>query len=183
MHYQLLHSQYQRGTALWSDFDAELADFGEAQYEALKPLILGASINQLQQAVDSGELSFETLTGFYLYRIRETENDPAQYLNAVISLNPAALEQARERDGGHGENHDPIFGMPVLLKDNVGAAGMPTTAGAFRPGEQRSRQRLHCRAVDRARRDRSRQGQSQRMGVFLLRRLPVRMERDGRSDA
>lgn len=131
MHYQLLRSQYQRGAALWSNFEAELADFGEAQYEALKPLILGASIDRLQQAVDSGELSYETLTGFYLYRIRETENDPAQYLNAVISLNPAALKQARERDGGHGENHDPIFGMPVLLKDNVGAAGMPTTAGAF----------------------------------------------------
>ncbi|MCY3566332.1 MAG: amidase family protein [Gammaproteobacteria bacterium] len=131
MHYQLLRSQYQRGAALWSDFEAELADFGEAQYEALKPLILDASIDQLQQAVDSGELSYETLTRFYLYRIRETENDPARYLNAVISLNPAALELARERDGGHGENHDPIFGMPVLLKDNVGAAGMPTTAGAF----------------------------------------------------
>lgn len=131
MHYQLLRSQYQRGAALWSGFEAELADFGEARYEALKPLILGASINRLQQAVDSGELSYETLTGFYLYRIRETENDPAQYLNAVISLNPAALEQARERDAGHGENHDPIFGMPVLLKDNVGAAGMPTPAGAF----------------------------------------------------
>ncbi len=131
MHYQLLRSQYQRGAALWSNFEAELAEFGEAQYEALKPLILGASIDRLQQAVDSGELSYETLTGFYLYRIRETENDPAQYLNAVISLNPAALEQARERDGGHGENHDPIFGMPVLLKDNVGAAGMPTTAGAI----------------------------------------------------
>ena len=131
MHYQLLRSPLQRGAALWSGFDAELADFGEAQYEALKPLILGASIDQLQQAVDSGELSYETLTRFYLYRIRETENDPARYLNAVISLNPAALELARERDGGHGENHDPIFGMPVLLKDNVGAAGMPTTAGAF----------------------------------------------------
>ncbi|MYI02388.1 MAG: amidase [Gammaproteobacteria bacterium] len=131
MHYQLLRSQYQRGAALWSDFEAELADFGEAQYEALKPLILDASIDQLQQAVDSGELSYETLTRFYLYRIRETENDPARYLNAVISLNPAALELARERDGGHGENHDPIFGMPVLLKDNVGAAGMPTTAGAI----------------------------------------------------
>ncbi|MDE0478600.1 MAG: amidase family protein [Gammaproteobacteria bacterium] len=131
MHYQLLRSPLQRGAALWSDFEAELADFGEAQYEALKPLILGASIDQLQQAVDSGELSYETLTRFYLYRIRETENDPARYLNAVISLNPAALELARERDGGHGENHDPIFGMPVLLKDNVGAAGMPTTAGAI----------------------------------------------------
>lgn len=131
MHYQLLRSPHQRGAALWAEFEAELVAFGMEQYEALKPLILGASIDQLQQAVDDGELSYESLTRFYLYRIRETENDPARFLNAVISLNPLALEQARERDGGHDENHDPIFGMPVLLKDNVGMAGLPTTAGAF----------------------------------------------------
>lgn len=130
MHYQLLRSPHQRGPALWAEFEAELQDFGEAQYETLKPLVLGASIDELQQAVDDGELSYESLTRFYLYRIRETENDPARYLNAVISLNPAALEQARERDGDHGGNHDPIFGMPVLLKDNVNMAGLPTTAGA-----------------------------------------------------
>ncbi len=131
MHYQLLRSPHQRAAALWAEFEAELVAFGMEQYEALKPLILGASIDQLQQAVDDGELSYESLTRFYLYRIRETENDPARFLNAVISLNPLALEQARERDGGHDENHDPIFGMPVLLKDNVGMAGLPTTAGAF----------------------------------------------------
>ena len=131
MHYRLLRSPHQRGNALWAEFEAELADFGAEQYEALKPLVLGGSIAGLQQAVDDGELDYETLVKFYLYRIREIENDPARYLNAVISLNPAALEQARERDRGHGENHDPIFGMPILLKDNVGMAGLPTTAGAY----------------------------------------------------
>lgn len=131
MHYQLLRSRHQRGTGLWAEFEAELADFGAAQYEALRPLVLGASMAELQQAVDSGELSYEALTRFYLYRIRDIENDPALYLNAVISLNPAALELARERDIGHGENRDPIYGMPILLKDNVGMAGLPTTAGAF----------------------------------------------------
>ena len=139
MHYLLLRSPHQRGAALWAEFEAELDAFGAEQYEALKPLILGASIDQLQQSIDDGELSYESLTRFYLYRIRETENDPARFLNAVISLNPSALEQARERDGGHDENHDPMFGMPVLLKDNVGMAGPPTTAGAFCPGEQRGR--------------------------------------------
>lgn len=130
MHYQLLRSPHQRGAALWAGFEAELTAFGAEGYEALIPLVLGASIDELQQAVDDGELSYESLTRFYLYRIRGTENDPARYLNAVISLNPAALEQARERDGDHGGNHDPIFGMPVLLKDNVNMAGLPTTAGA-----------------------------------------------------
>ena len=130
MHYQLLRSPHQRGAALWAGFEAELEAFGAERYEALKPLVLGASIAELQQAVDDGALSYESLTLFYLYRIREIENDPARYLNAVISLNPAALEQARRRDGDHDENHDPMFGMPVLLKDNVNMAGLPTTAGA-----------------------------------------------------
>ncbi len=130
MHYRLLRSPHQRGAALWAEFEPALDDFGAARYEALKPLVLGASVDRLQQAVDNGELDYETLTRFYLYRIREIENDPARYLNAVISLNPAALEQARARDRGHGEGHDPIFGMPVLLKDNIGMAGLPTTAGA-----------------------------------------------------
>ncbi len=131
MHYRLLRSPHQRGAALWAKFEGELANFEAEQYETLKPLVLGAPIASLQAAIDAGELSYETLVKFYLYRIREIENDPARYLNAVISLNPAALEQARERDAGHRENHDPIFGMPILLKDNVGMAGLPTTAGAY----------------------------------------------------
>ncbi len=133
MHYQLLRSPFQRGAALWSGFEAELEQFGAQRYQTLKPTVLGASIDDLQRAVDDGALSYESLTLFYLYRIREIENDPARYLNAVISLNPAALEQARERDSGHGDgdSHDPIFGMPILLKDNIGMAGPPTTAGAL----------------------------------------------------
>ncbi len=134
MHYQLLRSPHQRGAALWAAFEAELDDFGAAAYESLKPIVLGASIAELQAAVDAGELSYESLTLFYLYRIREFENDPARYLNAVISLNPLALDQARARDAEHDANqnagHDPIFGMPILLKDNIGMAGLPTTAGA-----------------------------------------------------
>ncbi len=134
MHYELLRSPHQRGAALWAAFEMDLDAFGAAAYESLKPIVLGASIAELQAAVDTGELSYESLTLFHLYRIREFENDPARYLNAVISLNPLALDQARARDAeheaNHDESHDPIFGMPILLKDNIGMAGLPTTAGA-----------------------------------------------------
>ena len=135
MRYRLLRSPHQRGAALWEGFTQALDDFGAEQYEALKPLALGASIAELQERVDAGILSYESLTLFHLYRIRHFENDPARFLNALIALNPAALEQARRRDAGHGENHDPIHGMPILLKDNVGMAGLPTTAGAVALGE------------------------------------------------
>jgi amidase len=79
-------------------------------------------------------MSYEELTVFYLARIRKLENDPARYLNAVISLNHAAVNRARELDAERRANpdapRDPVFGMPLLLKDNINVAGMPTTAGA-----------------------------------------------------
>lgn len=130
MHYRLLRSPLQRGASLWVEFGAELAEFSAQQYQSLKPAVMGASVADLQQLVDAGDLNYETLVKFYLYRIREIENDPARFLNAVIALNPAVFEQARERDSRHGEDHDPIYGMPILLKDNVGMAGLATTAGA-----------------------------------------------------
>ena len=48
-------------------------------------------------------------------------------LNAIIAINPNAVKEARAKDnsGSH-----PIYGMPILVKDNIGVAGMPTTAGA-----------------------------------------------------
>ena len=76
MHYRLLRSPHQRGAALWAEFEPALDDFGAARYEALKPLVLGASVDRLQQAVDNGELDYETLTRFYLYRIRESKTIP-----------------------------------------------------------------------------------------------------------
>ena len=53
-------------------------------------------------------------------------------VNAYIYLNPNALAEARaiddERRRGHKTN--PLFGIPVLLKDNIDTSDMPTTAGS-----------------------------------------------------
>ena len=51
-------------------------------------------------------------------------------INAVIALDPTALDQARalDRRGKSG----PLRGMPVLIKDNVETVGpLPTTAGSL----------------------------------------------------
>ena len=93
-----------------------------------------SSIAELQEMVHAGDLSYEELTLFYLSRIREIEGDPARYLNAVTSLNPASVERARALDlarrAAPDTERDPIYGMPILLKDNINAAGVATTAGA-----------------------------------------------------
>ena len=134
MHFILLNSRVLDKNALWAPFEDALADFDFARYEQLKPLILESDIASLQAAIAVGNLSYEELTTFYLYRIREVESDDARFLNAVIALNPNAIERARALDraraGAMEMDRDPIFGIPVLLKDNVNVAGMATTAGA-----------------------------------------------------
>ena len=54
--------------------------------------------------------------------------DPS--INAVLALDPTAIEQARRIDASG--LHGPLAGVPVLIKDNVEVAGpLPTTAGSL----------------------------------------------------
>jgi len=87
-----------------------------------------ASLAELQAEMASGALTSAALTGFYLQRIDHL--NPA--LHAVLTVNldaqagAAASDAARAANGPRG----PLEGIPVLVKDNIGVAGMPTTAGS-----------------------------------------------------
>jgi amidase len=89
-----------------------------------------ATIPQLQQAMSAGKLSSADLTRFYLDRIRDVDR---KLLHSVLATNPDALNQARASDlrRRDGTLRGPLDGIPVLLKDNVDTAGMPTTAGSL----------------------------------------------------
>ena len=51
-------------------------------------------------------------------------------LNSIIAIDPAAMAQARAIDRRRADG--PLFGKPVLIKDNIEAAGtLPTTAGSL----------------------------------------------------
>ncbi|MDG2249708.1 MAG: amidase family protein [Gammaproteobacteria bacterium] len=134
MHFKLLNSQVLDKNSLWSPFQDSLANFSERDYVALKPLILDRSISEIQDSVNAGDLSYEQLVTFYIFRIREIESDNQRAINGVIALNPDAINRARQLDEIHqasdGTPLDSIFGIPVLLKDNIGVEGMATTAGA-----------------------------------------------------
>ena len=59
------------------------------------------------------------------------ELERSTFLNALISLNPLVLDQARKCDKERKEElTHPLYGMPILLKDNIDAVPMATTAGA-----------------------------------------------------
>ena len=134
MHFKLLNSKVLDKNSLWSPFQDSLANFSERDYVALKPLILDRSISEIQNSVNAGDLSYEQLVTFYIFRIREIESDNQRAINGVIALNPDAINRARQLDeihqAGDGTPSDSIFGIPVLLKDNIGVEGMATTAGA-----------------------------------------------------
>lgn len=135
MHFKLLNSKVLDKNSLWAPFLDELASFSADRYQALKPLILEQDIASIQASVASGAMSYAELSTFYIYRIREIETDNTRFINAVISLNPDAIDQARrldrQREQGREVAVDSMFGIPVLLKDNIGFEGLPTTAGSL----------------------------------------------------
>ena len=133
MRFQLFQSKHIDLNDVFKPFEKELSAFSEAHYEALKPLILEQDIPTLQKSVRAGKLTYEKLTLFYLYRIRKFESDSTLSLNSIISLNPKVLAQAREKDKNNVSDlffDISVYGMPVLLKDNINTKDMATTAGA-----------------------------------------------------
>lgn len=89
-----------------------------------------ATIGDLQRAMASGALTAEEITSRYLARIAAFDKrGPA--INAVITLNPRALEDARvlDRERRAGVVRGALHGIPIVLKDNFNTRDLPTTAG------------------------------------------------------
>src|SRR6266853_2673539 len=92
--------------------------------------VVETTIDDIHMAMNSGMLSAHGLVQAYLDRIKAFDKQgPA--LNCIITLNPRALEEADrldavfKRSGMVGLLH----GIPVLVKDEIDTAGMPTTLG------------------------------------------------------
>jgi amidase len=90
------------------------------------------SIPDFHLAYQSGELKVADVTRFFLRRIEEL--NPS--LHAVISVNPDAQKVAEQQDAKmkDGDPLGPLFGIPVLIKDNIETIELPTTAGSLALG-------------------------------------------------
>lgn len=91
---------------------------------------LGATIQEIQDAMEDGTITSVALVEFYLNRIAAYD-DRGPSLNAVLTLDPNAREEAAALDAERRRQgpRSPLHGIPILLKDNIGTADMPTTAG------------------------------------------------------
>lgn len=91
------------------------------------------SIDDLQQAMQSGKYSARSLTEKYLARIQDIDKAGPR-INSVIEVNPEALEIAEALDRERKEKgaRGPLHGIPILIKDNIDTADrMNTTAGSL----------------------------------------------------
>lgn len=94
--------------------------------------LVEATIDDIRRAYADGSLSARELTQRYLDRIEAYDRNGPK-LNAIITIAPDALAEAdrldahRKRSGPLG----PLHGVPIVLKDQMDAAGTPTTLGSI----------------------------------------------------
>jgi amidase len=91
-----------------------------------------ATVADLNAAFDSGSLTSEQLVEMCLARIRAYDRQGPS-VRALITVNPRALDIARQLDVERKSKgrRSPLHGIPVVLKDNMNTADMPTTAGSI----------------------------------------------------
>ncbi len=106
--------------------------FASALTFAAEVELTAATIEEVNAAIDAGELNSAELVEMFLDRI-DAYDKQGPAINAVLTLNPEALEQARALDEERVRSgrRSPLHGIPVLLKDNMDTADLPTTAGSF----------------------------------------------------
>ncbi len=91
--------------------------------------IVETGIPELQKALGDGRITSRELTARYLARIATYEDR----LNAIITVNPRALEEAEamDRERASGKVRGPLHGIPIALKDNIHTTDIRTTGGAL----------------------------------------------------
>jgi Asp-tRNA(Asn)/Glu-tRNA(Gln) amidotransferase A subunit family amidase len=97
-----------------------------AQFQPLE-----TTIDDIHTAMKAGKLTAHQLVQDYLDRIKAYDQQGPE-LNCILNLNPDALAEADKLDVAFKSSGfvGPLHGIPVVVKDQADAAGMPTTLGS-----------------------------------------------------
>ena len=93
--------------------------------------ILEVTVDDIHSAYKSGQLTCRQLVQMYLDRI-EAFDKKGPAINTIITISSTALQEADRLDAAY-KTSGPVgtlHGIPVVLKDQVDAKGMPTTLGS-----------------------------------------------------
>jgi Asp-tRNA(Asn)/Glu-tRNA(Gln) amidotransferase A subunit family amidase len=93
--------------------------------------LLETTIGDIHRAYRSGALTPRRLVQMYLDRI-DAYDKKGPAINSVIYLSDRALVEADQLDAAFRKFGPvgPLHGIPILIKDQVDVAGMPTTLGS-----------------------------------------------------
>lgn len=114
----------------FSPFKESMKKISEERYKKLEKILLNSDVKHIQEGFRNKEYSVEEVTAFYIKRIEKYDNNK---LNTIIQLNPDAIGIAKNLDKelAKGNIKGNLFGIPVLLKDNIGTGDkMNNSAGS-----------------------------------------------------
>src|SRR5882672_430458 len=98
-----------------------------------------ASLSELREALLTGRTSATELTRAYLARIAAYDR-AGPSLNAVREINPDALAIAAQLDAAKPDPRMPLWGIPILIKDNIATGDSEhTTAGSLALADARAK--------------------------------------------
>jgi amidase len=92
-----------------------------------------ASVSELRSRLGAGELTSSELVATLLRRIEAIDAPgSSNALRSVLAVSDSALEEARHSDERRraGDPVGALEGIPVLIKDSIEVAGLPSCAGA-----------------------------------------------------
>lgn len=89
---------------------------------------------ELRTEIAKRNIGIEELTYSYLERIEKYDRE----LNTISEINEFALEQARKLDSAKSKPNSLLFGLPILVKDNIDVAGLHSTAGSLALSDNRA---------------------------------------------
>jgi amidase len=123
-----------KSTVAFAFFLLALLSFGPSKSKSQTKTfhLLEATIEDIHDAYRSGRLTSRQLVQLYLNRI-EAYDKKGPGVDAIITINPKALEEADRLDAAFKASGfvGPLHGIPVILKDQMDAKGMPTTLGSI----------------------------------------------------
>ncbi len=113
----------------YEPYEQALIDLGEDRLEQLNNLVLSKSAVDVQKLIQTDDMTVEELVLVYVDRIRTHNNK----VNAILQLNPLALEQAKALDQkkASGDVIGNLFGQVITIKDNIASVDMNTAAGTY----------------------------------------------------